>query len=260
MKQVETKYLPDCDLVRLQTIDVICQDIGYIFNKVLRSIDSNSRYRIKTELHDMFLITKCNIRLGKTRLGIKDSVQIHFNIRPTILTNTEEYPNERPYISIKYYNRIKCADVFLSDIRCLNLYTLIRELSVVRNRLMYKYGIDKSELGNYKHLPALIIKDNRGRITRYRHGLDVQDLYGKYIFIYDKLYSKPSLTKEFKYFNIDKDNKVLNLGSTTDRGYLSPSDRVLVTNIESDDNRYSTLLPSLKEINNTIKQIRHLCE
>ena len=260
MKKGVTKYLPESDLTRLQTINAICQDIGYIFNKVLRSIDSNSRYRIKNELHDMFLVTKCNIRLGKTRLGIKDSVQVHFNIRSTILTNTEEYPHESPYISIKYYNRLKCVDVCLSDIRCLNLYTLIRELTTVRERVIAKFDISASELGKYKHLPALIIKDKRGRITRYRHGSDVQDLYDKYIFIYDRLYSKPSLAREFRYFNIDKDNKTLNLGSTTDRGYLSPSDKILVTNIESDYNRYSTLLPSLKEINNTIKQIRFMFE
>lgn len=260
MKHTETKYLPDCDLVRLQTIDAICQDIGYIFNKVLRSFDSNSRYRIKTELHDMFLVTKCNIRLGKTRLGIKDSVQVHLNIRSTILTNTDKYPHESPYISIKYYNRLKCVNVCLSDIRCLNLVTLIRELTTVRERLMTRFEIDKSELGKYKHLPALIIKDSRGRITRYRHGSDIQDLYDKYIFIYDRLYTNPSLSKEFRYFNIDKDNKILNLGSVTDRGYLSPSDKILVTNIESDYDRYSTLLPSLKEINNTIKQIRCMDE
>ena len=257
MKKGVTKYLPESDLTRLQSISAICQDIGYIFNRVLRSYDSNSRYKVKNVLHDMFLDPKCNIRLGKTRLGIKDSVQVHLNIKRTILTNTEEYPNEAPYVSIRYQNRLRCADVCLSDIRCLNLLTLIRELTNVRDRMVEKFDIDKSELGKYKQLPAMIIKDNRDRITRYRHGSDVQDTYDKYIFIYDKMYTNPSLSRALKYFKVNKLEKTLELGSITDRGYLSPSDKVLVTNIESDYNRYKTLLPTVKEINNTIKFIRY---
>ena len=257
MKKGVTKYLPESDLTRLQSISAICQDIGYIFNKVLRSYDANNRYKVKNTLYELFLDYKCNIRLGKTRLGIKDSVQVHLNIRRTILTNTEEYPHEAPYVSIRYQNRIKCADVCLSDIRCLSLLTLIRELTNIRDRMVEKFDISKSELGKYKQLPAMIIKDDRDRITRYRHGSDVQDTYDKYIFIYDKLYTNPVIARELEYFKINKLEKTLELGSITDRGYLSPSDKVLVTNIESDYNRYKTLLPSVKEINNTIKLIRY---
>ena len=63
-----------------------------------------------------------------------------------------------------------------------------------------------------------------------------------------------------KYFKVNKLEKTLELGAITDRGYLSPSDKVIVTNIESDYNRYKTLLPSVKEINNTIKFIRYNCD
>ena len=85
----------------------------------------------------------------------------------------------------------------------------------------------------------------------------LQDTYDKYIFIYDKLYTNPVIARELEYFKINKLEKTLELGSITDRGYLSPSDKVLVTNIESDYNRYKTLLPTVKEINNTIKFLRY---
>lgn len=260
MKNGVTKYLPESDLTRLQTISAICQDIGYIFNKVLRSYDSNNRYKVKNVLHNMFLSPKCNLRLGKTRLGIKDSVQVHLNIRRDILTNTEEYPHESPYVSIKYHNRLKCADVCLSDIRCLNLLTLIRELSAIRDIMVIEFEVSKSELGKYKQLPSMIIKDKRDRITRYRHGSDIQDLYDKYLYIYDKLFTNPAIARSLKYFKVNKLEKTLELGAITDRGYLSPSSKVLVTNIESDYNRYKTLLPTVKEINNTIKFIRYNCD
>ena len=126
--------------------------------------------------------------------------------------------------------------------------------------MVEKFDILKSELGKYKQLPAMIIKDKHDRITRYRHGSDIQDTYDKYIFIYDKLYDNPAMAGGLKYFKVNKLEKTLELGAITDRGYLSPSDKVIVTNIESDYNRYKTLLPSVKEINNTIKFIRYNCD
>ena len=45
--RIKTKYLPDSDLVRLQSICAISQDIAYICNKVIRPAEPDERKKIK---------------------------------------------------------------------------------------------------------------------------------------------------------------------------------------------------------------------
>ena len=54
---VKTKYLPDSDLVRLQSICAISQDIAYICNKVIRPAEPDERKKIKERIRDIMVLT-----------------------------------------------------------------------------------------------------------------------------------------------------------------------------------------------------------
>lgn len=249
---IKTKYLPDSDLVRLQSICVISQDIAYICNKVLRPVEPDERKKLKERIRDIMVLLNCDFRIGKIRLGVKDSVQIHMDqFRKKY--ELEEFPR----LYVKYSNVSKTVDVSLSGIRMIRLLSIIKELTKLRDKLIEEFDIDKSELGNYKQLPAKIIKDELGRITKYAHGGKiVQDMYDKYWFIYTNFIDHQGLDRELSRFIIlNRDNKSIEIRtSNEDWGYVAPIAKIIVGSEKVNTPR--DMLPSTHFLNNIIKAIR----
>lgn len=249
---VKTKYLPDSDLVRLQSICVISQDIAYICNKVIRPAEPDERKKIKERIRDIMVLLNCNFRIGKIRLGVKDSIQIHMDqFRKKY--ELEEYPR----LYVKYSNVFKTVDVSLSGIRMTKLLSIIKELTSLKDALIKEFDFDKSELGNYKQLPAKIIKDELGRITKYTHGGNiVQDMYDKYWFIYTNFIDHQGLDREIsKFFILNRETKSIEIRTSKDDwGYVSPIAKIIVGSEKV--NTPKDMLPSNHFLNGVIKAIR----
>ena len=255
MKRTLTKYLPDSDLVRLQSISALCQDIAYIFNKVLRSADSGDRIVIKTRIRDLMVLLRTDFNIGKIRLGVKDSIQVHMDQNQKRV-NDYELIHETPRLYIKYSNINKTVDISLSDIRMVRLLSIIKDLTKIRDKFVAEFSIDTSELGGYKQLPAKIVKDELGRIVRYLHGgTIVQNEYDKYWYIYTKFVDHQNLDKEISgYMKLNRDNKSIEVVSNNkDSGYILPIKKVIVAT-EKGINK--DMLPSKFVLNNIIKAIR----
>ena len=136
---VKTKYLPDSDLVRLQSICAISQDIAYICNNVIRPAEPDERKKIKERIRDIMVLLNCDFRIGKIRLGVKDSIQIHMDqFRKKY--ELEEYPR----LYVKYSNITKTVDVSLSGIRMTKLLSIIKELTSLKDALIKEFDFDKS--------------------------------------------------------------------------------------------------------------------
>ena len=250
--RVKTKYLPESDLVRLQSICAISQDIAYICNKVLRPAVPEDRKEIKENIRCIMVFSDCDFRISKIRLGVKDSIQIHMD-QFHKKYELEEYPK----LYIKYSNVYKTVDVSLSGIRLIKLLSIIKELTKLRDILILGFNIDKSELGNYKQLPAKIIKDKLGRITKYIHGGNiVQDLYDKYWFIYNNFINHQGLDREVSgIFILNRDTKSIEIRNTNeDWGYVSPIAKIIVGSEIVNTPR--DMLPSNCFLNGVIKDIR----
>ena len=255
MRRTITKYLPDSDLVRLQSISALCQDIAYIFNKVLRPADPSDRINIKTRIRDKMVLLHTDFNISKIRLGVKDSIQIHMDQNQKRIN---EYISirETPRLYIKYSNISKTVDISLSDIRMVRLLSIIKELTKIRDKFVDEFNIDTSELGGYKQLPAKIVKDELGNIVRYLHGgTIVQNEYDKYWYIYTKFVDHQNLDKEISgYMKLNRDNKSIEVTSNNkDSGYILPIKKVIVAT-ERDINK--DMLPSKFVLNNIIKAIR----
>lgn len=250
--RIKTKYLPDADLVRLQSICVISQDIAYICNKVLRPVEPDERKKLKERIRDIMVLLNCDFRIGKIRLGVKDSIQIHMDqFRKKY--ELEEYPR----LYAKYSNASKTVDVSLSGIRMIRLLSIIKELTKLREALIEEFDIDKSELGNYKQLPAKIIKDELGRITKYAHGGNiVRDMFDKYWFIYTNFIDHQGLDRELSRFIIlNRDTKSIEIRTDKDDwGYVSPITKIIVGSEKV--NTPKDLLPSNHYLNGIVKAIR----
>lgn len=249
---VKTKYLPDSDLVRLQSICAISQDIAYICNKVIRPAEPDERKKIKERIRDIMVLLNCNFRIGKIRLGVKDSIQIHMDqFRKKY--ELEEFPR----LYVRYSNVSKTVDVSLSGIRMTKLLSIIKELTSLKDALIKEFDFDKSELGNYKQLPAKIIKDELGRITKYAHGGNiVQDMYDKYWFIYTNFIDHQGLDREIsKFFILNRETKSIEIRTSKDDwGYVSPIAKIIVGSEKV--NTPKDMLPSNHFLNGVIKAIR----
>lgn len=255
MRKTITKYLPDSDLVRLQTISALCQDIAYIFNKVLRPLDPNDRATIKKRIRELVVLLQSDFYISKIRLGKRESIQIYMDQDQRRFTENGVY-YMAPRLYIRYSNITKTVDLSLANIRSVKLLSIIKELTRIRDAYIDEFNIDKSELGGYKQLPAKIIKDDLNRIVRYLHGgAIIQNEYDKYWYIYTNFVDHQNLDREISAFlKLNRDNKSIEvISKNEDAGYILPVRKVIVANERAGN---KDMLPSNYVLNGLVKAIR----
>lgn len=244
-------YLDRKDIPRLQTIAALCQDIGGALNDILRRHQYGDRTRMKREICKYSRFRKdIDFKITEARLGGSTSITFYLVI--------EEDPDrsKRPLIKVTYNGLRKCVDLQAVNIRDIKLIDIIVDLKATKEILRARYDADKSLFGKYTHLPALVIKDENGRITEFRHGRPEQDSFDKFYFIYAKLIEYPELSEALPNFRVNRKEKTIEYDCLMkdSYGYADIISKLIVGD-ERPSKFRSSFLPTGRELNKAIKTI-----
>lgn len=244
-------YLEKKDIPRLQTIAALCQDIGGALNEILRRYQYNDRTRMKREVCKYIRYrSDISFKLTEARLGGSNSITFY------LVIENGEVKAKRPLIKVNYNGLRKLVDLQVTNIRDVRLISIINDLKTIKEVLRVRYDADRTIFGRYNHLPALVIKDEDGRITEFRHGRIEQDSFDKFYFIYAKLLAYPELAEALPNFRANHINKTVEYDCLMkdSYGYADIQSKLIVGD-ERPSKFRTTFLPSGRELNKAIKTI-----